>query len=591
MWQQYRWQMIAFSTALVLFAIAFFSRMTTQPVVNNPVATSTLVLTNATAIPEQITLATAETVNTPPLPTLQVQDDMPTFREAIVGRVQRLNPLYADLNTVDANITSLIFEGLIRINEYGEPVPSLAKSWVISSDSLEYVLTLREDIQWQDGIPFNADDVLYTMSLLSDPSFDGLAELGAFWRTVETEKLAPHIVRFRLAQPLASFLTSLTIGLLPEHALRGTTVAELATHPFNLTPIGTGAYQLEALRSPDTSTITAVDLRVSPIFRQRPEGQNSYAIERLSFVLFNTVDDAISALNTGLVDGYASRNRTEREAVLSSDNATVFTTFAPSVGVLIYNWNESENIRFFTELRARVALQKGLNRIAPVEAHLINQAISADSPIMQNSWAYASNLVYPATDSTEALTLLLSANISTSTINAEATQDPDQVAEIYAFSILVVDDPSLVSLANEIAAQWAQLRLAVTVEAVSSEEYNSRIAEGLFQTAIVELSQGADPDPFPYWHVGQSPDGKNWGSMADDRLSELLERARRDPNGLNRIILYRSFQESFLERAVAIPLYYPLFSYAVNTRIQGVQVGFIGATTERFRNIAQWSTN
>ena len=79
--------------------------------------------------------------------------------------------------------------------------------------------------------------------------------------------------------------------------------------------------------------------------------------------------------------------------------------------------------------------------------------------------------------------------------------------------------------------------------------------------------------------------------MADDRLSELLERARRDPNGLNRIILYRSFQESFLERAVAIPLYYPLFSYAVNTRIQGVQVGFIGATTERFRNIAQWSTN
>ncbi len=66
---------------------------------------------------------------------------------------------------------------------------------------------------WQDGVPFTAADVIYTMSLLRSPDFPGDPELGAFWRTVETEQLGDNLIRFRLAQPLGNFLDRLQIGI------------------------------------------------------------------------------------------------------------------------------------------------------------------------------------------------------------------------------------------------------------------------------------------------------------------------------------------------------------------------------------------
>ena len=92
--------------------------------------------------------------------------------------MRRVNPLFAHLNPVDRDISSLIFEGLFAANEYGEIVPRLAERLVISSDGIEYVVKLREDIRWQNDVPFNADDVIYTMSLLSEPDYARISPIG-----------------------------------------------------------------------------------------------------------------------------------------------------------------------------------------------------------------------------------------------------------------------------------------------------------------------------------------------------------------------------------------------------------------------------
>ncbi|MCA9889416.1 MAG: peptide ABC transporter substrate-binding protein, partial [Anaerolineae bacterium] len=66
---------------------------------------------------------------------------------------------------------------------------------------------------------------------------------------------------------------------------------------------------------------------------------------------------------------------------------------------------------------------------------------------------------------------------------------------------------------------------------------------------------------------------------------------RRDPMGPNRLPLYQSFQRLFVERAIAIPLYYPLFTYAVRDNISGVQLSFISQPSDRFRTLADWQIN
>jgi peptide/nickel transport system substrate-binding protein len=51
-----------------------------------------------------------------------------------------------------------LFEGLVKIDEYGNIVPGLAENWTIGKDEITYTFTLREDAHWSDGTPITADD-------------------------------------------------------------------------------------------------------------------------------------------------------------------------------------------------------------------------------------------------------------------------------------------------------------------------------------------------------------------------------------------------------------------------------------------------
>lgn len=589
----FRWQVLVLVMALVLFGVSLSSRLDQSNIPQPSPATATAtveIIASATPLPAP---TDAPVVLTPNSSTHAAE--IPTYREALIGNVQRLNPLMASLNPVDRDITSLIFEGLVKINAYGEPIPSLAASWVISSDGLDYVFQLRNDVLWQDGIPFGAADVLYTVSILQSADFPGDAALGAFWRTIEVQQLDTQLIRFRLTQPLGSFLDAVQIGILPEHALRGTTAARLASHPFNLTPIGTGPYQLEALRSNSSNRTDIVDLRAAPVYRQRPEGQTGYAIDRISFRLYGTFDEAANGLKNGEVDGLASRDRVESAALLDLSNLNLQTAVEPTLGALIFNW-ASDNTKFFRELRIRQALQISLDRSGLVDRNLKNavmknEAILANSPMIPGSWAYMGDLPWPNYDVTAAIQLLDTSNLGKGEAQTNAEGTAEATGSRFTFTLLTPDEPNMIKLANDIAAQWSPLNIGVTVEVADAASYQQRLDAGEFGAALVELSMvgSADPDVYQFWDADQYPDGKNYGGVDDRRIAEDLERARGDFSGINRIIRYRSFQEDFVTRVIALPLYYPLYTYATASKVDGIQLGFMGSPTSRFINIQEWT--
>ncbi len=247
----------------------------------------------------------------------------------------------------------------------------------------------------------------------------------------------------------------------------------------------------------------------------------------------------------------------------------------------------------------RQALVRGLNRASIIERHLSNQAVLANSPLLPGSWAYESDVNWPSTDPAAARRLLETANIQLATEDDAETSEEEGTSEseatppssnvLYSFRIMVPDEPALVNVAQEIASQWMQYNLDVSVETADLQTYRRRLDAGDFDTALVELAMGADPDVYAYWHQGQFPDGKNYGNVNDRRISELLERARGDAYGINRAMHYAVFQREFVARAIAIPLYYPLYTYAIVPAIKGVQLGFIGSPEDRFRTIGEWS--
>lgn len=586
-----RWQFLA----LIAAALVFFGVLLGRPA-PSPAPIQTPAPQPSVSPTPSPTSAPGETPAPTPAPVLQIvqetTDGVPTYREALIGRLQRLNPLFASLNPVDADISSLIFEGLTTINVYGEPVPALAKSWLISSDGLEYVFTLRDDVLWHDGIRFTAADVAFTMSLLRSPDFPGERALRDFWRTVETQQLSDTMLRFRLTQPLGSFPDALRIGILPEHVFTGMPVNQLAVHPANFSPIGTGPYQLEALRGA-SGIVTQVDLRVSPNFRLRPEAQSAFSIDRVSFRLVDTYDAALAALSAGEVDGLAARSRQERAPLLDRAAAGVVSlhnAIEPTLGVVIFNW-ASESYPVFSEERVRRALLLGADRRKLVErTALYNQAVPAESPIIAGGWAFDPTLITPF-DPAQAAFSLNEARIELpETPEGTPTPDPASSPRL-AFALLVSDDPILVSVAQQLASQWAALNVLVTVEPLPVAQLEERLNAGLFQSAMVELTQlgTADPDVYDFWHEAEYPDGKNFGGANDRFVSEVLEHARREPNSLNRKTAYISFQNEFLKRAIAIPLYYPIYTYATSPQVTNVQLGYLGVASDRFVGIGQWT--
>ncbi|MBN1963744.1 MAG: hypothetical protein JW910_03790 [Anaerolineae bacterium] len=592
----FRWQLLLLVAATILLGIALIVRpQLTPPEENVPPSPPG----NTTAVPT----STPQIVAPTPLPPADIATPV-VFREGLVGRVQRLNPLFAGLNPVDRDLCSLVFEGLVRTNEYGEYVPALAETWAISGDGLEYVFRLRQDVLWQDGIAFTALDVTTTFGLLQAPGDFLPEDMTAFWRTIEVQMLDEYTVRFRLAQPLAAFLDHMRLGILPAHVFDGLGPEHLPDHPFNLSPIGTGPYQLERIGT-DTNGIAAVTLRVAPVYRQRPEGQEGYALERLSFHLYPSQDDALAAFVAGEIDAFGGTSSANLGALEQANAVQTHIGLEPTVGVVLFNW-ESTYTRAFRDLRTRRALIQGVDRAALVNRDLAGQAVLADSPLIPGSWAYTP-VAWPAYDPAAAADLLSAVDFAmpepeatpTGETAEDAAAEPTAETETspgptltptpvptYAFTLIGSDG----ALLADVAAQWQALGLEINVETLSLAELDARLQAGDFDAALVELtySPGADPDPYVFWHQGQYQAGQNYGGINDRRTSELIELARRDPNGLHRAQYYADFQREFANRALALLLYYPVYEYAARPGIEGVQIGFLSSPADRFRTIQAW---
>ncbi|MCI0712706.1 MAG: ABC transporter substrate-binding protein [Chloroflexi bacterium] len=626
-----RLPLMVFLLAAIFLSVALYVRFggdSETPVGDDDVSVVTVTpTTTPTTISPTATTAPTQT----PIPTVEdkLQPVPGQLTEGVVGRIGKLNPLYASFNPVDNDVTALIFEGLTTINEFGEIVPDLAERWRASSDGLDYIFALRRDALWHDGIPFTSADVKYTIDVMRSSDFQGDPALTEFWRTVEMTVVDDYTIRFRLVQPLASFPEHLRIGMLPQHVLEGYPVARLDQHPFNLDPIGTGPYQFETLLT-SRGQIAAVVLRAAPVYRERQPGE-PLAIDRLIIRTYGTPEEALAAYLAGEVNSVAHVPADFMPQLASFPHLALHTTVLPSVGMLIYNWQEDE-IGYFTEQRARSALARALDPASLVSQTMGASAVVAFGPLIPGSWAYNAE-AYPTYDPTVARDLLAdvsfereveveeeadeaaeeggdeapeetpeatqegseAASDETTSNNDteesdEATPETQTITMRREFSILVTDRPELANLASGIAAQWNQLGFTVEVEAVDRVTFHQRLQAGDFDTAIVEYSFAphADPDAYTFWHVGQAEDGLNYGGMRDLQISQALEKARRETIGINRVTFYDTFQELFAERVPAIPLYNPVFLYLVDDRLDGVQLGFITSPADRFRTIAQW---
>ena len=69
----------------------------------------------------------------------------------------------------DVQLLLQLYAGLTRLDEAGEPYPSLASGWDISDDGLTYTFRIRDGLTFSDGTPLDAGDVRRSWLRLLDP--------------------------------------------------------------------------------------------------------------------------------------------------------------------------------------------------------------------------------------------------------------------------------------------------------------------------------------------------------------------------------------------------------------------------------------
>jgi peptide/nickel transport system substrate-binding protein len=494
--------------------------------------------------------------------------------EGVAGSPSKINPLFASFNQVDADLSSLIFSGLVRLGPNGGIQSDLAELPKITPDGRTYVFQLKKDVVWQDGTPLTSRDVVFTVHLIQDPDFNGDPLLADLFRGVDVETFGDAVAVITLPQPYAPFLSrGGVVGILPEHLLRGVGAGELASAEFNQAPVGSGPYRLGQL-TPEGALLESVDRYYfgAPL------------IDELELRFYRDDAALVAALEGGEIDGTLLRPGLDRGAIdeLDRDSRLVRRTLHSTTYSVLY---VNQLVPVFKDDRVRRALQHGLDRQALIDSVLGGQALVLDSPIVPDLWSYMGSPDAYAFDPELAARLLDQAGWR---LDGNVRKNADGAP--LRFHIETSDDPGQVRVAQEIARQWIKLGMEIDVRVNGASQF----VEGVllprqFHTALVTLDLGPDPDPYPFWHSTQAfGEGRNLASFVEPTVDELLENGRQTTSPAERAAAYRQFQQIFAQLSPAVLLYTPTYQYVVDADVRGMAPGLLLAPSTRFRDIQRW---
>jgi len=229
-----------------------------------------------------------------------------------------LNPHFA-VGTKDQEGARIFYEPLAAWDPDGNLIPVLAaelpdvENGGIAADGMSVTWKLKKGVQWHDGRPFTADDVVFNWEYAADPA-TAATTIGDY-KDAKVEKVDPLTVRVRFDKP-TPFWTRMFVGgtgmIVPKHLFEGYKGANSREAQGNLKPVGTGPYRFVEFKPGDLV---------------RGERNPNYHVPNRPY--FDTIEmkgggDAVSAaravIQTGEYD-YAWNMQVEDEILSRLENA------------------------------------------------------------------------------------------------------------------------------------------------------------------------------------------------------------------------------------------------------------------------------
>ena len=485
-----------------------------------------------------------------------------SFTEATIGAVNSLNPLFAMTNSERA-LGRLMFSTLTAVDYSGNIGLEMLKTLTPDENGKVWKATLKPGLKWSDGEDITNEDVLYTISLIQNPSVNTI--YSSSLRNVKVIEGENGEITFTLPSAYADFASALDFPVVPKHALEDTPVATLIEDEFSQTPISSGPFMFNATQKNTIGDDVTVFLSANPNYYRGKPMLNSFAIHA-----YNDKNEVVSALNAGAVTATAELSGPEADRI-TSQSFLRYDAGINSGAFMFFNMS-SDNVK---SKDLRKAIRQGID--------LINVRTNAPGTVM---------LDYPLID----LQIKLTNYPKIPSYDFDAAKA--KIAELTAgkeinLNIATVNSGYLPAVADSLKGQLELLGLNATVTAYEENQdfIGNIISKRSYDILIYEVELGADPDLLPYYHSTQaSSSGLNLSNYRNALVDDLLIGARETLDNTLRIKKYESFLNYWVEDVPAIGLYQANMTYIYNknTRAIGNNVRLV-TPIDRFSEVINYA--
>jgi peptide/nickel transport system substrate-binding protein len=502
----------------------------------------------------------------------------PTGR-VVVGLSQEptvFHPLMAKIE-VDDGVHFSLFDALFRIDPEGVLQPNLAvevpsqENGGISEDGLNWRIRLRDDVRWHDGEPLTAEDVKFTIELITNPDFRA-------WRTTghalvrDITVVSPTEVTWRMDEPFAPYLSFLTeTFIVPKHILEKEADPNAAA--FNQAPIGTGAFKWGQRVAGDH-----LELVANPDYF----GEGPY-LERMIFKYIPDLTVFYTQFKSGDVDmvGQAFITPDNYAEASNLPGRVVTLVPSPSVESIYLNLERPQ----FKDRAVREALYAAMDRQAIIDALYYGVPTATETFMPQQSFYYNPDLPAEKFNLDRARQIL---------DEAGWVPGPDGIRAKDGVRLSFANSTTSGNHLREQAQQFLQQTFAeIGVEMTISNlpaavMWGDFWALSQFDTAMVGITYliGADPDVTNRFHTraiaAQGGRGSNNAQYSNPEVDALLEEGSRTFDQEARRAIYHKVQELVRHDLPFLPLFQ-------NTQVRGHKEGLHGVVPNPNTRTESWN--
>ena len=419
-------------------------------------------------------------------------------------KTRSLNPLVSEEREFQS-LTSLMFEGLYKLDDDYRPVPCLARSdAAISSNGKTWTVTLRNDITFHDGTPCTAYDVVATTQEILRLAAEGQGQYNQL-RFVISNVMAndANTVVFSVSRPYYGVYYALTFPILHESQVQ---------HDL---PLGTGPYKVDRFEPGNMLYMSA---------NENWHG-GELTVKNISVVFKATNRDLITEYEYNRVDAAITRSASAGQYQTGLTNLNI-SYRTRQLETLLFNFREYP----LDDIRVRKAIRCAINFDAIANQVYMGMAQRTDTPLPSGTWMYRDSDEYRY-DPEKAKALLEEAGWVVNendegtrhTTVMEKGEQKDRRLQLRIYVYEEQDNSVRIQVANMISDYLEAVGIRAPVHSESFNSVANRLKAKNFDMAIAAFQMDVVPDP---GFLLMSGNTGNFGSYKSKEMDKLFEKLR-----------------------------------------------------------------